>query len=330
MRLAELGERKAVEIIISLLDRTPHAFPPPGDDVSGWDLGDGLVAVLKTDMLVASTDVPPGMDYYQAARKAVVMCVSDMAAKGVKPLAALVSLGLPPEMSEEALKALSRGLNDAARRYGIFVIGGDTNECPDLVIACFLFGMGLKDKMVLRSGARPGDVLAVTGDFGWTYLGLRALLEGLELPGELEEKALRAVLVPEARLEAGLALAEAGVLTASIDSSDGLAWSLHELSRASGVGLLVEELPLPPEIVRASPKLGIDLFEACFYGGEEYELVMTVKPDRLEEAIELASEAGVKLRPIGRAIKGTGVWFRGPDGSLRPVETRGWEHFRRR
>ncbi len=327
MRLAELGERKAIELIASFLDEAPGAFPPFGDDVAGWKLGDGKVAVLKTDMLVASTDVPPGMTYYQAARKAVVMCVSDMAAKGVRPLAVLASLGLPRDMGEDDLAQIARGLNDASREYGAFLIGGDTNECADLVISCSVFGIGHEDKMVLRSGARPGDVLATTGDFGWTYVGLKALLEGLELEGPIKDRALRAVLMPEARLEVGVALAEAGVLTASIDSSDGLAWSLHELSRASGVGFLVEEMPIPPELAEEVLRLGLDPIEACFYGGEEYELVLTVRPDAWEEAVEAASEAGVELKPIGRAVREPGLWLREPGGRLRPLEARGWEHF---
>jgi len=330
MRLAELGERKVIEIIFSILGESPNAFPGLGDDVAGWRLWDDLIAILKRDMLVASTDVPPGMTYYQAARKALVMNVSDLAAKGVRPLAALTSLGLPGDLGEGGLRELIRGLRDASREYGFSLIGGDTNECPDLVIACSLFGLSREGELVLRSGARPGDILATTGGFGLTYLGLKALLEGLELGGGVRKEALRAVLMPKARLEVGVALARSGVLTSSIDSSDGLAWSLHELSRASGVGFLVEDLPLAQGVLEEATRLGLDPFEVCFYGGEEYELVMTVEPARWEEAVEVAQEAGVELRKIGRAVEEPGVWFKGPDGHLRPVEARGWEHFRAR
>jgi len=326
--LAELGERKAIELIWSALEAAPEAYPPPGDDVAGWKLGDGLLAVLKTDMLVASTDVPLGMSYYQAARKAVVMSVSDLAAKGVRPLAVLASLGLPRGITERELAELAEGLNAGAREYGAYVIGGDTNECPDLVIACFVFGVCRENELVTRSGARPGDILAVTGEFGLTYLGLKALLEGAELSPKVRERALKVILMPEARLEAGLALAKTGALTASIDSSDGLAWSLAELSRASGVGFVVEELPIAPDVAEEAARLGVEPAEACFYGGEEYELVLTVKPDAWEEAVEAAERAGVELKRIGRATREPGLWLRGPDGKLRPLEARGWEHFR--
>ena len=327
--MAELGERKAIELMASALEWPPDAYPPLGDDVSGWRLGGGLLAILKTDMLVASTDVPPGMSIYQAARKAVVMNISDLAAKGARPLAVLASLGLPGDLADRELAELARGLNDGAREYGAYVIGGDTNECSELVIACCVFGLCREEELVTRSGARPGDLLAVTGEFGLTYLGLKALLEGAELSPRVRDRALRAVLMPEARLKAGLALARSGALTASIDSSDGLAWSLAELSRASKVGFVLEDLPIEPDVAEEARGLGIRPEEACLYGGEEYELVVAVRPDMWDVAVEAARGAGVELRLVGRAVEEPGLWLRGPDGRLRPIEVRGWEHFKR-
>lgn len=326
--LAELGEREAIEIIKSALEDTSEAYPPLGDDVSGWRLGGGLLAILKADMLVASTDVPPGMSLYQAARKAVVMNISDLAAKGARPLAILASLGLPRNLTEQDLLEMARGLNDGAREYGAYVIGGDTNECQELVIACYAFGICRESELVPRSGARPGDVLAVTGEFGLTYLGLKALIDGLALSPGLRERALEAVLMPKARLRVGLALTRSGLVTASVDSSDGLAWSLVELSRASKVGFVLEELPIRPDVAEEAMRLGLSPEEACLYGGEEYELVLTVRPGRLEEAMSIARSVGVELWPIGRAVKEQGIWLRKEDGSLKPVEARGWEHFR--
>ena len=323
-----LGERELIKIFSSLLERAPLAYPPFGDDVSGWRLGDGLLAVLKADMLVASTDVPPGMSLYQAAKKAVVMNISDLAAKGVRPLAILVSLGLPRGLSKWAITELARGLNDGARAYGAYIVGGDTNECSDLVISCAVFGLCREEELITRSGARPGDLLATTGPFGLTYLGLKVLLEGLELQEPVREKVLRAVLMPEARLDVGVALAKSGAVTASIDSSDGLAWSLFELSKASSVGFVVEELPITPDVASEAERLGVDPSEACLYGGEEYELVLTIRPDKWDEALRAARKAGCELWLIGRAVEEKGLWLRKPDGSLVPIEARGWEHVR--
>ena len=211
---------------------------PFGDDVSAVEIGNNLVAVLKTDMLVAATDVPPKMSFWQAARKAVVMNVSDFAAKGVKPKALLVSLGIPGKLArKDVIEQIAEGLNAGAREYGAYILGGDTNEACDLIIACMLYGIAEKNRIVGRAGAKPGDIVAVTGLFGKTAAGLKILLEELEAEEPIRKRLVDSVLMPKARLKEGLALAEVGAASASIDSSDGLAWSLYELSKASSVGL---------------------------------------------------------------------------------------------
>ncbi|MFB0543914.1 MAG: thiamine-phosphate kinase, partial [Candidatus Bathyarchaeia archaeon] len=164
----QLGERRVIDIIMDNLDAMPKMPIPFWDDVSAVDLGDGRLAVLKTDMLVWSTDIPPGMTHYQAARKAVVMNISDLAAKGVRPLAILVSLGLPREMREEEVVEMARGMNAGAREYGAYLIGGDTNETKEITISGMAFGIAEKGRIPRRDGARPGDILATTGTFGKT------------------------------------------------------------------------------------------------------------------------------------------------------------------
>ena len=144
---------------------------------------DGKVAVLKTDMLVAKTDVPDGMTLWQAARKAVIMNVSDFAAKGAQPQAALVSLGLPRTLSPEDLSAIAGGLDAGAREYNCYVVGGDTGEACDLIVAVELFGVAQKERLMLRCAANPGDVLAVTGLFGLQAAGYVCFkTKGLWLP----------------------------------------------------------------------------------------------------------------------------------------------------
>ena len=220
----KLGEREIIEIIFSKLDKTSRMSVPFGDDVSAIKLGNNLIAVLKTDMLVAETDVPPKMSFWQASRKAIVMNISDFAAKGVKPTAILVSLGLPRKLArEDVIKQIAEGLNAGAREYDAYVLGGDTNEACDLIIACMLYGVAEENRIVSRSGAKPGDYVAVTGLFGKTSAGLKILLENLKAPKQIEKRLVNSVLMPKARLKEGLALAETGAVTASIDSSDGLA-----------------------------------------------------------------------------------------------------------
>ncbi|UCE44371.1 MAG: thiamine-monophosphate kinase, partial [Candidatus Bathyarchaeota archaeon] len=201
-----LGERRIIDLILECLDRMPDMPVPFGDDVSAIDIGNSQLAVLKTDMLVGETDVPPGMSLWQAARKAVVMNVSDLAAKGVRPTAALASIGMPRGYAERDIRQIGRGLNAGAREYDAYILGGDTNEASDLVISCSLLGLCERRYLMKRSGAKPGDIVAVTGLFGKTASGLRILLEDLSAPSKMRREFVDAVLMPQARLEEGLAL----------------------------------------------------------------------------------------------------------------------------
>ena len=325
-----LTEREIIKLILSKIEEAPRMSMPFGDDVSAVEIGNNLVAVLKTDMLVAATDVPPKMSFWQAARKAVVMNVSDFAAKGVKPEALLVSLGIPGKLArKDVIEQIAEGLNAGAREYGAYILGGDTNEACDLIIACMLYGIAEKNRIVGRAGAKPGDIVAVTGLFGRTTAGLKMLLEGLEAKEPIRKRLVDSVLMPKARLKEGLALAKIGAASASIDSSDGLAWSLHELSKASNVGFEIDSVPLAPEAEKFAKLYKLDPIELCFYGGEEYELVVTIKPKLWRKAQKAVENVGGKLIKIGRVIEEREIYLRVKDKIIQ-IEARGWEHFRKK
>ncbi len=297
----------------------PIAF---GDDVSAVEIQNGKLAILKIDMLIGKTDVPQGMTLLQAARKAVIMNISDLAAKGVAPLALLASIGVPRNLSKKDIEQIGTGLNSGAREYGTYVLGGDTSEASDLVISCAVFGIGEKKDIMLRNGAEPDDIVAVTGFFGKTAAGLKILLHKLSVPFGTRKALLSSVLMPQARLTEGLTLAETHAITASIDSSDGLAWSLHEISKASHVGFIIENLPIAEEAKQFARIQKLDPTELCLYGGEEYELVVTVKPDLWKKAT-----AKVPLIQIGRTTKKKTLTLKVAEKAI-PIETRGWEHFK--
>ena len=323
----QLGERRVIDIIMRHLDVMPGMPIPFWDDVSAVDLGGGRLAVLKTDMLVWSTDVPPEMTHYQAARKAVVMNISDLAAKGVKPIAVLISLGLPREMREEEVVELAKGMNAGAREYGAYLIGGDTNETGEIIISGMAFGTAEEGKILRRDGARPGDILATTGDFGKTTAGLKVLLEELDAPSDLKRELLDAVFMPRARVEEGVALAGSGVVMSSMDSSDGLALSLHDLSRSSGVGFRVDRLPAAPGVQRFAELHALELSDLVFYGGEEYELVFTVKPGGVEDAREALRRVGGEFIEIGEVTEERVIVYKVGD-LMKPIRAGGWEHFK--
>jgi thiamine-monophosphate kinase len=321
-----LGEHKIIQVIQSHLTPLPNIPVPFGDDVSAVNLDQKQVAVLKTDMLVGKTDVPKEMTLFQAARKALVMNISDFASKGVQPIAALVALGLPADFTQKKIEEIADGLNAGAQEYGAHVIGGDTSEASDLIISVSLYGTANKSALMLRSGAKSGDVLAVTGFFGKSAAGLRLLLGGY-LASKNAKILVDAVLTPQAKLLEGLALGGCGVVSASMDSSDGLGWTLHELAHSSKVGFELDNVPVAPEVKQFAELNSFEESELALYGGEEYELVLTVRPEGWAAALAAVEAVGGQLLPIGKATKDKRIILRA-NSEEHPIHARGWEHFK--
>ena len=315
-----------IRIMERAFGTSPKTIVGFGDDISVVKLCPDRLAVLKTDMLVGSTDVPPGMTMRQAARKAVVANVSDLAAKGVRPFAGLVALGLPSNLTKRDVQGIASGLRGAAKEYQFPIVGGDTNESKDLSISIALFAIASRRQLVLRSGARVGDVVAVTGEFGAASAGLKALLKERLRPDSLAPALSRAVYSPRAELKLGLALAASASLTASIDSSDGLAWSLHELSRASKIGIEITHVPVSKAARDFAARYHYNANDLALFGGEEYHLVVTVKPKKFTLARRAARG---RLRPIGVVTsRSQGVRLMGL-GGYSEIPMKGWEHFKR-
>jgi thiamine-monophosphate kinase len=296
-----------------------------GDDISAVRLNKNQVAVLKTDMLVGSTDIPPGMTIKQAARKAVVANVSDLAAKGIRPLAGIVALGLPSGLTIRDVRDMASGLAQAAREYSFPLVGGDTNQADDLTMSISLFAVTDRRRLILRSGAKINDIIAVTGEFGNASAGLKSLLERKKRPRQLPRPFYQAVFDPRAQLKIGLRLAASGAVSASIDSSDGLAISLHELAKASCVGIRIDTVPVSGAAERFADLNGYRANDLALYGGEEYHLVVAVTPERFNNAQRAAMG---RLKPIGIATSDfKGVRLR-QAGKQTQIARKGWEHFK--
>ena len=322
----QLGERNIIKLFQSCLDQMPDMILPFGDDASAIDIGNGKVAVVNVDMLVRKTDVPKQMNLWQAARKAVIMNLSDLAAKGATPVALLVSVGLPSDITEAEILEIGKGLNQGAKEHKAYIIGGDTNQAADLIISCTAIGTCNKNQLMKRSGARPNDILAVTGFFGKTAAGLKILLNNLSAP-RLQKPLVESVLMPKARVKEGTALAKSQAVTACIDSSDGLAWSLHELSVASKVGFCIDALPVDSDAEKFAELFGFSPSDLALYGGEEYELVVTVDPKQWKTAKKAAESAGGCLIKIGSVTKDQKIVLMSGETKVL-VESRGWEHFK--
>jgi thiamine-monophosphate kinase len=279
-------------------------------------------SVVTTDMLLEDIHFRlRWTDAYRLGWKAVAVNLSDVAAMGATPTFTFVSLGLPAAIPVSFVDELYRGMRDVCARFGSAIAGGDTNASPNgVVISVTQMGAVKKRRVVLRRGARPGDIVCVTGVLGQAAAGL-ALLEARGLP-EAERSApgaVAALLQPTPRVPEAHTAARVGGVTAMMDISDGLLGDLGKLSRASGVGARVRESDVP---------VGEDATLArALAGGEDYELLMTVSPDRVA-AVRAAVEAtGTPLRPIGEVTAEPDVVLLGPDGKGVPAPE-GWDHFR--
>ena len=323
--LRALGERGIISIMEKSFGRSGRTVVGFGDDVAVVRASNRRFAILKTDMLVGSTDMPPGMTFRQAARKAVVANVSDFAAKGVKPYAGLVALGLPRKLTKRDVHDLARGLSSGAKEYGFSFVGGDTSQAEDLIISIALFGEAATRNLILRSGAGVGDFVAVTGDFGSSSAGLRALLSRHISPSRLSPALAQAVYHPNAELGLGVKLAATGAITASIDSSDGFAWSLHEISKMSGRGMRIDNIPISVAAKRFAEHYGYRPSDLALYGGEEYHLVVTVKRSMFGKAQNAAKG---RLTIMGVVTKRSeGIRLVSSHG-VEEIAMKGWEHFR--
>jgi thiamine-monophosphate kinase len=295
------------------------------DDVALIDKG----IVIKSDMLVASTDVPSGMKPWQAARKSIVSCISDLAAKGVRPHAAVISLGIPKSCSTRRpdIEGLAEGFAIASNEFGVKIVGGDTNEAGELVIDCTMIGFP-RFKVPTRNGAKSGDFVIVSGAFGFAPAGLAILLQdanAITVSSSFRKRAVKSVLEPHPRQSFGLALAR--YFSSSIDSSDGLAVSLYELaSQSEGVDIIIYGIPAVEGLDKFAEENSVDKHELVFHGGEEYEIVATISHTKIRQAEAAARKAGVSLHVIGRVQRGSGnVFVRN-----KLLENRGYMHFHKR
>ena len=277
--------------------------------------------VCKTDMLVAETDAPKQMSPAQIARKAVVSCISDFAAKGVKPLYCLVSLGIPSHMAtSEYVSGVTHGFSLAQKEYGIKIIGGDTGATTsNSIIDCTINGQS--EQLVRRRGAKIGDLIGVSGSFGHQAAGLLTMVNNATIRNSSFRRiSTESVLKPKARLRLGLKAAP--FLTSSIDSSDGLALSLYHLAESNNVNMMLDSIPITNGVEEFAVDNGMTAFDLALFGGEEFEIVCTYDP---RFSVQL-SRLGIKS--IGQVDKKSHgkhpcVYF----GDKR-IERKGWIHFK--
>ncbi|MDR7483040.1 MAG: thiamine-phosphate kinase [Armatimonadota bacterium] len=320
-RIADLGE---FPLLARLRRRLGSAYL--GDDAAVLP-GTGDRAVLATvdaqvDGIHFLRDL---MTPEQVGRRALAVNVSDIAAMGGRPTFALASLLLPAALEVSWLERMYDGLLAEAGRWGLDLAGGNISSTPGpLVIDVTVLGEVEPARVLRRCGARPGDLLFVTGSLGRAAAGLR-LLRGGTRAGPLVE----AYCTPTPRVREGLALAATGRVRAALDISDGLGSDAHRMAEESGVGAVVDaaRLPIAGAVREAAERLGEDPLSLALFGGEDYELLLAAAPADAEALTAALVPTGTPLTAIG-AVRpaAAGVSVRMPDGSERPLAG-GWDHF---
>lgn len=331
VRIADLGE-------FGLIDRIRRALRPPadgvvigiGDDTAALDTGGPRLLLATVDMQVEGRHfirerTPPEL----LGRRVGAVNLSDIGAMGGAPRWALVSLALPASLAVDWVDAFYAGLDGILAEFGAFVVGGNLSGGDGIVADLTLLGEVERDRLLTRAGARPGDLICVTGSLGRSAAGRAALDASLNDPAAWD--AITAHFAPTPRVREGRALAAASGVTAMIDLSDGLASDLGHICEASDVGAVVDagRLPVADDARQIAGRLGLDALALALTGGEDFELLFTAAPgavERLRAAVGGATGTPVtvigEIRPAG-----AGRRLVGADG-VTDLRAGGWDHFR--
>lgn len=331
--LSALGEFGLIDSLRSrLTPRHPEVIEGVGNDAAvlrpreGWDL------VFTTDMLVEHRHFElRTTDPFSLGAKTIAVNLSDCAAMGAQPLAAVVSLGLPASASSEWVNALYEGMEGWADSFGLEIVGGDTVGSRDVTLNVALLGQVEKGKAFTRSGAREGDILLVTGTLGDSAGGLHSLRHPGKKGAEVRALLERRHRAPVPRCVASRFLVGTGAVTSCIDVSDGLSSEVNHLADESALGAEVyeESLPLSGALEFYCSVWGLDPRALALHGGEDYELLFTVRPKDADRILSrLPAETGASVRAIGRMTgKKKGVRLIGPRGKASTLRAKGYDHF---
>lgn len=346
------GEDKLVLRIARALPSVVGVQSPSVRTRTGLTLGIGddaaiLVPAKDAEWIVSTDAFLEGVHFLgnrhpadSVGYKALARATSDLAAMGARPRLYLLTLALPARRTGRWLDDFLRGMARAGRELGMLLAGGDTSQFPSFALAITVLGEMPSGKAVKRSGARPGDILYVSGRLGRAQLGLELFrrLPRREMRGPLARQGLlwrllQPHLYPKVRMRLGLWLAERGIVSAMMDLSDGLSTDLARLCAASGVAARIwadriPQVQLPAAKIRGVNSDNLDPLAMALHGGDDYELLFTVPPRRVKD---LRGAPGFsELSAIGQIERGGRVVLVGNEGHTEPLRLGGWDSFRRK
>jgi thiamine-monophosphate kinase len=295
-------------------------------------IGDDCAVVRlpgRTDTLVTTDFSLEGVHFRRdwhspesVGHRCLARGLSDIAAMGGDPAAVFLSLALPRDVGQIWVDRFLTALLKLAARYKVALAGGDTAESPEgVLVDIVVLGTVPKGKAVLRSGARPGDRIYVSGALGGSAATLNRLRDNPT--NKLNPRQYPRHFFPEPRIEVGRILRDKGIASAMIDTSDGLSTDLAHICEESGVGAELQVGAIPRARI-GKPRGPVDL-DFALNGGEDYELLFTAPASR-----RLPSQiAGVRITEIGEITRTKKICIRETFGSRRPLRPQGWEHFRK-
>jgi len=322
-KLSDLGERKAIQLISKILSKGNVAVGI-GDDCAAIEFGKDYLLVT-TDMISEKTHIPKIMKPWQIGWFTVAINLSDISAKGGKPLGLVLTIGLPKNTSESFLKELMKGADKCATQFGTSIVGGDTKETHEIMLSGTAFGTVKKDEFMGRKGAKPGDIVAVTGKLGKAAAGYYALKHNMK-----NKENLKYLLEPIPRIKEGMALAKTKTVSSSMDISDGLSSSLYQLQELNDVGFEIdkEKIPLSSVLLKFEGKKDINIYEYAMHFGGDYELLLTLPLDKFDKAQKSLVKTGTPLTVIGKVTKEKKINI--IDGQTKKIlQNKGYEHFRK-
>lgn len=343
--IRDVGEFALIERLVEVLGSVSQGAGQGvirgiGDDAAVLQQTPGTRLLVSCDMLVEGRHFD--LAYFtprDLGWKALAANLSDIAAMGGRPRWALITLGLKPDLKVNFVEEIYAGLALLAEEHGVVIVGGDTCYSPDrLVIDICILGEANRNEVAYRSGAVEGDMILVTGQLGASAAGLEWLRRRHEMPPiEGSEELERAHLTPLPRVKEASILIRSGLVGAMNDISDGLASELYEIAQASGCGarIWVERLPISWATMEMARYLGTDPLAWALYGGEDFELLLTIRggkgsPLRARKlAYSLKRATGTPLSFIGRILPATeGVGLVYPDGRVEQLKPCGYNHFK--
>lgn len=329
-KLENLGESKIINLLQQYIDVS--TLLGTNEDAYLYNNVHPYV-IVNVDTMSRDSDFLPQQTWKQLGVKLVAITFSDLAAKGATPKLFISSLVLEGSMKENELRELVAAIQNTSHKYGAKFFGGDLGSSAETVLTGVGIGSIETGKILTRRDAKNGDLVCVTGHFGLTSIGLDYLLSPMAnkhdiFPDSLLELSKTRLYEPQPKLREGLLLSEYEIASSSIDSSDGLAISLHWLSQASDTGIVIYNLPIHPEV---EPLLGSfnAILETTMFGGEEYELIFTVPPSKLNKLENVFNQNNCQFFIIGKCIEAQGV-FVSQNEKLIPVPMRGWDSFRKK